>query len=92
MKKTKLFVWLISILILSGWVSFFIEYVSSKKQIAQLQTRLEQMDSQIRAIGGISKNLDQAIADVDRMVSEFEKLKSSLQQTRNRIEKASKTE
>ena len=90
MKKTKLLIWLIVILIVSGWLCFFIEYASSKKQIAQLQIKVEQMDSQLKAVGDISNNINESIANIDRMISEFEKIKTSLQQVRTKIEKASK--
>lgn len=92
MKKTKLILLLAGIVLLSGWIAFFIQYVGYTKKIALLQTRIEQLDSQVKAIAGISKSFDQTIAEIDRMISEFEKLKETLGQMRDRIEKATKTE
>lgn len=92
MKKTKLILWFAGVILLSGWISFTILYINYTKKIAMLQTRIEQLDSQIKAIGRITENLDQTIAEIDRMISEFGKLKESLKQVKIKIEKASKTD
>jgi len=88
--KKKILIWIVCILIISGWLAFFIEYVVAKNHIAQLQIRIEEIDSQLKSVGAISKNLDQSISDIKKMISEFEKIKVSLEQTRNKIDKASK--
>ena len=92
MKKTRLFFWLVGVLILSGWIAFAAEYIHSTRQIAMLKVRIEQLDSQIKTLGGISKNLDQTIKEIDRMIAEFEKLKENLSHTREKIEKLSKAD
>lgn len=92
MKKTKIIFWVAGLIFLSGWIAFFIQYIHSTKQIALLQTRIEQLDSQMKTIGSISKNIDQIVSEIDKMLGEFESLKEKLLQTRDRIEKASKTE
>ncbi|MCM8758572.1 MAG: hypothetical protein NC906_02205 [Candidatus Omnitrophica bacterium] len=92
MKRLKLIIWLAGVVLLSGWISFAILYINYTKKVALLQTRIEQLDSQVKAVGRVAENLNQTIAEIDRMISEFEKLKENLKQVKEKIEKASKTD
>jgi peptidoglycan hydrolase CwlO-like protein len=84
--------WVGAVLILSGWVAFAIEHATADRKIAELQAKNTQLDSQLKAVQGVAKNLTDTAQYLDKTIASLQKMKEDIVKTKSNLDKASRTE
>lgn len=84
--RKKILLWVIVILIVSGWFAFLIEYIISHNKIAQIKAKNLALTNQLKYVNSVSKNLNATINFIDKTITDLQGIKTGLVETKNKLE------
>ncbi|HNS32154.1 MAG TPA: hypothetical protein PKN36_04170 [bacterium] len=79
--------WIVVVLILSGWVAFFMGFSVSMKEKAQLNSRIAQLESEIGSYQFLVSDVDKSSEKIDGIISTLENLKNNLDTLKSKMDK-----
>jgi peptidoglycan hydrolase CwlO-like protein len=91
MKKSILKL-LVTILILSGWVAFAILYAVSGKNMAQKDTEISELKSELDSYQFLVKDVEESAGKIDSIIGNLENLKVNLGKLKNKMGKGVENE
>lgn len=86
----KFLKWFIFILVISGWIAFGIVYGIFKKEKAELNARITQLQSEITSYKYLMKDIEKSKEEIENIVSTLGDLKIKLEKLQKKMEKGEK--
>ena len=84
--KKKILVWIVLVLIVSGWVAFLIEYGISYEKIKKVGAKNLQLINQLSYVNNVSRNINSTVSVINKTINDLQKIKAGLIHTKNKLE------
>lgn len=90
MKKAMM--WIVFMLVLSGWVAFAFLYALNQRERGMMKTSIEELESEIISYQHMTRYVDESAKNIEEMIVTLEKLKENLDELKRKMEKGVQNE